>query len=651
MRFGKYLETEVVPEWKNKYIDYKGLKKCIKRIDARLNNNLDKNPILTYTNPTDYGLTDASQNCSPKQVEFNNLDFYSSTSNSRQSDSSFDSNGDSIHLPPVLSSNLSNYSMQPLPEKRNALTKFNPDYIPSNNASSLHKSSKYSQKSSNQTSPLQVSKDLYHNYDISKSIESIGYFDPPIDPKLQQNNSGIIERNIKSHDVISDSYLDCDNNEITATGKPSRIIHINTDPSSIYSQSFKKTQEVFKRNDFLKDSPTRFKKTPPNESHVVLIRRESTRYNPEQYDKVYEYKEIKPTSLENIDKFYEALLLRTDEEKEFFDALDNELNKINDFYKGYFDPPIDPKLQQNNSGIIERNIKSHDVISDSYLDCDNNEITATGKPSRIIHINTDPSSIYSQSFKKTQEVFKRNDFLKDSPTRFKKTPPNESHVVLIRRESTRYNPEQYDKVYEYKEIKPTSLENIDKFYEALLLRTDEEKEFFDALDNELNKINDFYKDLQTIYDTFKNVFGFKLNSKPIKVNSDSETLTKIATEKAQGRLKKAIMEVHRGIEMLKNFRILNHTGFAKIIKKYNKTTNWRSGGISYLKKVENYYFLKDTALDRTLKGMEELFRLNYTNGSLQDARAMLRMPLTSYKVLFYFYFLINCIFSNIFNYF
>lgn len=32
MKFAKYLEAESVPEWRKKYIDYKGLKKALKGI-------------------------------------------------------------------------------------------------------------------------------------------------------------------------------------------------------------------------------------------------------------------------------------------------------------------------------------------------------------------------------------------------------------------------------------------------------------------------------------------------------------------------------------------------------------------------------------------------------------------------------------------
>lgn len=32
MKFGKRFQAEITPEWKTKYLDYKQLKKCIKRV-------------------------------------------------------------------------------------------------------------------------------------------------------------------------------------------------------------------------------------------------------------------------------------------------------------------------------------------------------------------------------------------------------------------------------------------------------------------------------------------------------------------------------------------------------------------------------------------------------------------------------------------
>lgn len=42
MKFGKYVEDNAVPEWASKYLEYKQLKKKIKRITHLPPNELDK---------------------------------------------------------------------------------------------------------------------------------------------------------------------------------------------------------------------------------------------------------------------------------------------------------------------------------------------------------------------------------------------------------------------------------------------------------------------------------------------------------------------------------------------------------------------------------------------------------------------------------
>jgi len=47
------------------------------------------------------------------------------------------------------------------------------------------------------------------------------------------------------------------------------------------------------------------------------------------------------------------------------------------------------------------------------------------------------------------------------------------------------------------------------------------------------------------------------------------------------RLKKAIFEFYRGVEMLQKYRLLNRTGFAKILKKFDKV-RWYSNDVLYI---------------------------------------------------------------------
>ena len=74
MKFAKYLEAESVPEWRKKYIDYKGLKKCLKAI-VRQNEELFRQDTLVleeFPGGEDAVLyaEDTSPPLSPKQTKF-----------------------------------------------------------------------------------------------------------------------------------------------------------------------------------------------------------------------------------------------------------------------------------------------------------------------------------------------------------------------------------------------------------------------------------------------------------------------------------------------------------------------------------------------------------------------------------------------------
>ncbi|OAQ27981.1 hypothetical protein K457DRAFT_139103, partial [Linnemannia elongata AG-77] len=66
---------------------------------------------------------------------------------------------------------------------------------------------------------------------------------------------------------------------------------------------------------------------------------------------------------------------------------------------------------------------------------------------------------------------------------------------------------------------------------------------------------------------------------------------------ARGRIKAAIYEFYRSMEMLKNYRVLNKTGFVKIMKKFDKTAGWKASKEFQASKLKSAYFVSSTILD------------------------------------------------------
>ncbi|OMJ08444.1 Xenotropic and polytropic retrovirus receptor 1-like protein [Smittium culicis] len=471
MKFGKYLESEAVPEWQNKYIDYKGLKKCIKRVDAKHKNSMDTAPILSHAAVSDYG------------SRFNHA-----------------------------------------PARFRNISQDSPDH-----SIEIHSSPSKNFQSSNEPSDLKNTS--VKSLMINPNSGLHGY-------SLKQQSNSI---NIKNQDNLEDISKD-----------------------SALSKKFLKTNTLgplSKINDFstIEDGISK--------------------------------------SLDSIGYFEEGeQIISTSSNPAPVRGLTNSFTTIG----------VHPKR----GSILKNEVNFNDVQAPV----------------------TNPTPSQTKNLKKVNEIFKKTDDLPSPLANIKKSSnPAEKKVVFIRRQSTRYNAEHYEEVYA----------NINLFYEALMYRDVEERAFFEACDYELEKVNQFYQVLQKASKAFQSTFGLNNRSKSIIANGVNETLTKVATSKAKDRLKKAIMEVHRGMEMLKNYCILNHTGFIKILKKFNKTSNWKSGGLSYIKKVEDSYFLKDKTLNKSVLDLEELFRVNHAGGSIHNAKTILRMPLTAYKVYSLTFHLLN----------
>lgn len=111
-------------------------------------------------------------------------------------------------------------------------------------------------------------------------------------------------------------------------------------------------------------------------------------------------------------------------------------------------------------------------------------------------------------------------------------------------------------------------------------------------------------------------------------NTSSADYTKQAGAKvtyndAKRQIKAALSEYYRSLELLKGYRALNQTGFRKMIKKFDKTTN-RAESNAYMEKVHDSEFSKSDTLDNLVSKTEDLYAKYFENGNHKQAVEKLR---------------------------
>ncbi|KAF9010011.1 SPX domain-containing protein [Cyathus striatus] len=75
---------------------------------------------------------------------------------------------------------------------------------------------------------------------------------------------------------------------------------------------------------------------------------------------------------------------------------------------------------------------------------------------------------------------------------------------------------------------------------------------------------------------------------------------------AKKKLKKAVLEFYRGLEVLHNYRVLNITGFRKALKKFEKVTKIPVQNQYMSEKIDKSAFASDKAIRNMMKDMEDV---------------------------------------------
>jgi SPX domain protein involved in polyphosphate accumulation len=92
---------------------------------------------------------------------------------------------------------------------------------------------------------------------------------------------------------------------------------------------------------------------------------------------------------------------------------------------------------------------------------------------------------------------------------------------------------------------------------------------------------------------------------------------------AKKSLKAALLEEYKLLNYIKSYRIINRTGFSKILKKFEKSTEIPCSQ-EFMLRVNQSNFVQSTKPDELSSKVEQLFATHFTQGSKKRALERLR---------------------------